>query len=140
MGEDTYSLTPLSEYLTSSHPKSLKNYVKLFSGDEALVISTALSRSIYSGASGFKEIYREELLEHQKKDSLFQKVYDSGIADSAKLHAPAIIADYPSFAYCKHICDIGGGVGSFLSSVLEYYHNDIRGTNFDLPDVIENAK
>ena len=139
-GEDSYSLTPLSEYLTTSHPKSLKNYVKLFSGDEALVISTALSRSMFSGKSGFSEIYRQELLRHLKTDTQLQQIYDAGIADSARLHAPAIIADYPPFTSCKHICDIGGGVGSFLSALLEYYPRGIKGTNFDLPEVIENAK
>ena len=30
--DDKYMLTPLSEYLTSSHPKSLKGFVKLYSG------------------------------------------------------------------------------------------------------------
>ena len=138
--EDRYSLTPLSEYLVSSHPKSLKNFVKLYSGDEALVISTALSRSIFSGKSGFKETYRTELLEHLKDDPVFQEVYDTGMGDYSRLHAPAIISDYPPFSSCKHICDIGGGVGSFLYELLEYYGHGIKGTNFDLPDVISSAR
>ena len=137
---DKYYLTPMSEYLVSTHPKSLKNFVNLYSGDEALIISTSLSRSIMSGNSGFKETYRKELLEHLKADSVFQQVYDAGVADSSRLHAPAIIVDYPPFGTCKHICDIGGGVGSFLYSLLEYYSYELKGTNFDLPDVIEGAK
>lgn len=138
--DEKYSLTPLSEYLVSSHPKSLSNFVKLYSGDEALVISTSLSRSIFSGSSGFRETYRVELLEQMKLDPLLREVYDQGVADSSRLHALAIIADYPPFASCKHICDVGGGVGSFLHAVLEYYSHGIKGTNFDLPDVIENAR
>ena len=136
---DKYSLTPLSEYLLSTHPRSLKHFVQLYSGDEALVISTSLSRSIFSGKSGFKETYRTELLEHLKDDPYFQQIYDDGQRDSSQLHAPAIIADYPPFSSCKHICDIGGGVGSFLYNVLQYYDQGIKGTNFDLPDVIKNA-
>ena len=139
-GEGKYYLTPLSEYLVSSHPRSLKNFVNLFSGDEALVISTALSRSIFSGSSGFKETYRMELLEHMKLDPQFQQIYGAGMADGSRLHAPALIADYPPFRSCKHICDMGGGVGSFLYSVLEYYSFDIKGTNLDLPDVIADAR
>ena len=139
-GHEKYSLTPLSEYLTSSHPKSLKSFVQLYSGDEALVISTSLSRSIFTGNSGFKETYRKELLDQMKIDPIFQEIYDAGLADSSRLHAPAIISDYPSFSSCKHICDMGGGVGSFLYSILDYYSQGIRGTNLDLPDVIENAK
>ena len=30
--DDRYTLTPLSKYLTSSHPKSLKGFVKFYSG------------------------------------------------------------------------------------------------------------
>jgi hypothetical protein len=139
-GHEEYSLTPLSLYLTSKHPKSLKGFVKLFSGDESLIISTALSRSIHSGNSGFKEVYRKELLEHLKTDNLLRTIYDAGTADSSRLHAPAIIADYPPFGYCQHICDIGGGLGSFLYAVMNYYDFKIKGTNFDLPDVIANSK
>ena len=73
-GEHKYSLSPLSEYLTSSHPKSLKEFVKLYSGDEALIVSTALSRSMFSGHSGFKETYREELSEYLHKDVQLQEV------------------------------------------------------------------
>lgn len=138
--EDKYSLTPISEYLVSSHPKSLKHYVMLYSGDEALVISTSLSRSIFSGESGFKVTYRTELQDHLKEDQYFRDVYDAGLGDGSKLHALAIIADYPLFASCRHICDIGGGVGRFLYEVLQYYLHGMNGTNFDLPDVIFNSK
>ena len=72
--EGQYDLTPLSEYLVTSHPKSLKEFVKLYSGDEALIVSTALSRSMLSGQSGFKETYREELLEHLKEDIELREV------------------------------------------------------------------
>lgn len=135
-----YKLSELGKYLVKSHPKSLNGYVQMIAGDEAFIIATALSRSIFTGNSGFKETYREELLEHMVSDPVFQQIFDRGMADNARLVAPAIIADYPSFGSCKHICDIGGGVGSFLYSVLEYYSYGIKGTVFDLPDVIEGAK
>ena len=138
--EEKYSLTPISEYLVSTHPRSLKHFVMLYSGDEALVISTSLSRSIFSGESGFKVSYRTELLEHLKQDEYFRDIYDAGLGDSSKLHAQAIIADYPPFSSCRHICDIGGGVGRFLYEVLQYYSHGTQGTNFDLPDVIKNSK
>lgn len=138
--EEKYYLTPISEYLVSTHPRSLKNFVMLYSGDEALVISTSLSRSIFTGESGFKVSYRTELLEHLKEDHYFRNIYDAGLGDSSKLYAPAIISDYPPFSSCKHICDIGGGVGRFLYEVLQYYSHGIQGTNFDLPDVIKNSR
>ena len=138
--EGKYSLTPLSEYLVATHPKSLKHFVMLYSGDEALVISTSLSRSVFSGESGFKVTYRTELLEHLKEDEYFRDIYDAGLGDSSRLHATAIISDYPPFSSCKHICDIGGGVGSFLYEVLQYYSHGIQGTNFDLPGVIKNSR
>lgn len=74
-GEHKYSLSPISEYLVSSHPKSLKEFVKLYSGDEALIVSTALSRSMFSGQSGFKETFREELLEYLPKDEQLHEVW-----------------------------------------------------------------
>ena len=138
--EHKYELSELGKYLVKSHPKSLNGYVQMIAGDEAFIIATALSRSIFTGNSGFKETYREELLEHLKTDPQFHEVFDRGMADNARLVAPAIIADYPSFGSCKHICDIGGGVGSFLYSVLEYYSYGIKGTVFDLTDVIDGAK
>jgi hypothetical protein len=139
-GEHKYSLTPLSEYLVSSHPRSLKEFVKLYSGDEALIVSTALSRSMFSGLSGFKETFREELAEYLPKDEQLREIFSLGLTDLSRLHAPAIIADYPSFSSCHHICDIGGGVGSFIYDLLNYYSFDIKGTNFDLPHVIDTGR
>uniref|UniRef100_A0A1X7TB48 Uncharacterized protein n=1 Tax=Amphimedon queenslandica TaxID=400682 RepID=A0A1X7TB48_AMPQE len=52
-------------------------------GEESLIISTALSRSLYSGNSGFKEVYRKELLEHLKTDPLLQDLHDAGMADTS---------------------------------------------------------
>ena len=139
-GDHKYELSELGKYLVKSHPKSLNGYVQMVAGDEAFIIATALSRSVFTGNSGFKETYREELLQHMISDPPFHEIFDKGMADNARLVAPAIIADYPPFGSCKHICDIGGGVGSFLYSVLEYYSYGIKGTVFDLPDVIDGAK
>ena len=47
---------------------------KLYSGDEALVVSTALSRSMFSGKSGFMETYREELADYLPKDEQLREV------------------------------------------------------------------
>ena len=62
------------------------------------------------------------------------------MVDTSRLNAPTIIADYPYLGSCSHICDIGGGLGSFLFAVLSHYDFKMKGTNFDLPDVIENSK
>lgn len=139
-GKGKYSLTELGKYLVSSHPKSLKNYVKMAAGDEAIVIAASLTHSIFTGASGFKETYRVELLEQLEKDPVFRDVFDRGQADSSRLVAPALIADYPLFGSCKHICDLGGGVGSFLFQVLQHYEFGMKGTIFELPKVAENAR
>jgi hypothetical protein len=139
-GEHKYALTPLSEYLVTSHPRSLKEFVKLYSGDEALIVSTALSRSMFSGRSGFKETYREELADYLPKDEQLREIFSLGLSDFSRLHAPAIIADYPPFASCHHICDIGGGVGSFIHDLLQYYAFEVKGTNFDLPDMIKAGR
>ena len=139
-GKGKFSLTELGKYLVSSHPRSLKNYVQMAAGDEATVIAVSLTHSIFTGASGFKETYRVELLEQLEKDPVFREIFDRGQADSARLVAPALIADYPPFGSCKHICDLGGGVGSFLLQVLQHYGFAMKGTVFELPKVVENAK
>lgn len=139
-GENKYQLTELSKYLVSTHPKSLKYFVLMIAGDEGFVVATSLTRSIFTGVSGFKETYRVELLEQMKKDPIFREVFDKGQGDASRLVAPALIADYPPFGTCKHICDIGGGVGSFLYQVLVYYRFTMKGTLFDLPEVTVNAK
>ena len=135
-----YQLNQLSNYLVSTHPKSLKYFVQMIAGDEAFVVANALSRSIFTGVSGFKETYRVELLQQMQKDHIFRDVFDKGQGDISRLVAPALIADYPPFGTCKHICDIGGGVGSFLHQVLMYYHFAMKGTLFDLPAVTGHAK
>ena len=140
VGEKRYRLTEMSRYLVSTHPKSLKHYIQMMAGDEAFVIATSLTRSVFTGNSGFKETYRVEMLEQFKKDPVFQEIFDRGQGDASRLYAPALIADYPLFASCKHICDIGGGVGSFLYQLLDHYNFVMTGVLFDLPDVTHHAR
>uniref|UniRef100_A0A1X7SXI2 O-methyltransferase C-terminal domain-containing protein n=1 Tax=Amphimedon queenslandica TaxID=400682 RepID=A0A1X7SXI2_AMPQE len=67
-------------------------------------------------------------------------LHDAEMADTSRLNTPTIIADYPYLRSCSHICDIGGGLGSFLYAVLNHYDFKMKGTNVDLPDVTDDSK
>jgi len=62
--------------------------------------------------------------------------FDRGLANFAEAENPAIAGafDYSRFG---HIIDIGGGQGGLLAEILKV-HPTIRGTLFDLPQVVRN--
>jgi len=54
----------------------------------------------------------------------------------AQLNCPAIAAGFP-FGKFKHVVDVGGGQGALISHIL-LRHPLVRGTLYDLPDVVSD--
>ena len=62
--------------------------------------------------------------------------FDRGLANFAAAENPAIAGAY-DYSRFDHIIDIGGGQGGLLAEILKR-HPSVRGTLFDLPEVVRN--
>eukprot|EP00742_Colponemidia_sp_Colp-10_P016298 GILJ01018661.1.p1 GENE.GILJ01018661.1~~GILJ01018661.1.p1 ORF type:complete len:354 (+),score=34.19 GILJ01018661.1:152-1063(+) len=65
-------------------------------------------------------------------------LFSQAMISRDSLGKEASLVDYPWHTY-RRVLDIGGGFGSFLSSVLEH-NSHLTGVLFDLPHVVQNAE
>jgi hypothetical protein len=52
---------------------------------------------------------------------------------------PAVARDYPHWAQCRQVCDLGGGLGHLLADLLRVYPN-MTGLVLDQPEVVPRAE
>lgn len=76
--------------------------------------------------------------EYHGTDPRFNKVFNRGMSDHSTITMKKILEDYKGFEGLKSLVDVGGGTGATLNMILSKYPN-IKGINFDLPHVIEDA-
>lgn len=72
------------------------------------------------------------------KDSRFNKVFNRGMYNHTRIAMKRLLEVYHGFERVTEVVDVGGGLGATLACIVSEYPN-IRGINFDLPHVIENA-
>lgn len=60
------------------------------------------------------------------------------MADICTTHMKRILETYTGFEGISTLVDVGGGTGHGLKMIISKYPS-IKGINFDLPQVIENA-
>lgn len=65
------------------------------------------------------------------------QVYSDLMADSQSLVAEETLRAF-KFDGLRHVMDVGGGTGAFLAALLDCYP-EMRGTLFDLPQVVDGA-
>ncbi|KAG0461926.1 hypothetical protein HPP92_020402 [Vanilla planifolia] len=73
-----------------------------------------------------------------KKDPKFGELFHEYMACMTKLTSEKIVDSYDGFVSVEQLVDVGGGTGSMLRVITAKYPN-IKGINFDLPNVVSAA-
>ncbi|KAM1270126.1 hypothetical protein ACFX2I_002235 [Malus domestica] len=76
--------------------------------------------------------------EYHGTDPRFNKVFNKGMADHSTITMKKLLENYNGFEGLTCIVDVGGGTGAILNMIVSKYPS-IKGINFDLPHVIEDA-
>ncbi|PIN13650.1 Caffeate O-methyltransferase [Handroanthus impetiginosus] len=76
--------------------------------------------------------------EYPAKDSRFNRVFNQSMYEQSTIFMKKILEKYKGFEGLKSLVDVGGGIGASLKMIISKYPS-IKGINFDLPHVIQNA-
>lgn len=76
--------------------------------------------------------------EYHGTDPRFNKVFNQGMSNHSTIIMKKILEAYEGFHGLKSIVDVGGGTGVTLNMIVSKYPT-IKGINFDLPHVVEDA-
>jgi hypothetical protein len=112
-----FGLTPLSNWLRSDVPNSLRDFARLRGGELCWQAWGPLQQAVETGDCAFERQYGNSffgyLHEHPNDAHAFN---DSMRSLSSQVHA-AVIRAY-DFMQFRTITDVGGGSGAFVSSLL----------------------
>ncbi|KAJ4844708.1 hypothetical protein Tsubulata_010662 [Turnera subulata] len=99
----------------------------------------ALKDSILEGGIAFHKVHGMSLYEYPNKDHRFGRLFDKFLINHSTFVIRKLLESYKGFEQVEQLIDIGGGSGVTLNIINSKYPH-IKGVNFDLPRVIEEAQ
>jgi len=130
-----FSLTPLARAM-------LEREIKYFIQHSLLPIQFQIAgemiHSVKTGRNSSELFIKDKIFEYIGQSQELNELYNKAMTSTSKMQVAAALPCF-NFSSYKHIVDIGGGQGFFLSTILTKYKT-IKGVVFDLPQVINNSQ
>ena len=136
--DERFSLTPIGETLCTDSAQSVRDYALLYHSDIAYRSFMDMHESVRDGEPAFDKIYGKPLFPYMRENPDVGAVLQAGLGARTRIDTSALMEAY-DFSDCRHVVDVGGGNGSFLSAIVTAY-DEVRGTLFDQEPGIEAAK
>lgn len=137
--ERLYGTAPVCKFLTKNEEGVSLAALSLMNQDKVLMESWYyLKDAVLEGGIPFNKAHGMTSFEYHGKDLRFNKVFNKGMSDHSTITMKKILETYKGFEGLKSVVDVGGGTGAVLSMIVAKYPS-IKGINFDLPHVIEDA-
>ncbi|KAL5539571.1 hypothetical protein UlMin_045724 [Ulmus minor] len=144
--ERLYGLGPVCKFLTKNEDCVSLAPLCVMNQDKVLMESLVrifyylynLKDAVLDGGIPFNKAYGMTSFEYHGTDPRFNKIFKKGMSDHSTITMKNLLESYNGFEGLKSVVDVGGGTGAFLSMIVSKYPS-IKGINFDLPHVIEDA-
>jgi hypothetical protein len=134
---DSFALTPMSEWLRSDAPGSLRPRAVFVGSDISWTAWGKLLSAVRSGKSALEEAFGENLFEHVTRHPAAAASFNLFMAEQTAASVTALLAAY-DFAGIRQLVDVGGGRGALVAGVLAAYPA-MSGILFDMPPVVATA-
>jgi hypothetical protein len=135
--EGRFALTPIGDHLRAGVPGSMRAAALLFGGITQRAWSD-LQYSVETGDPAFRRVFGRDsfayLAEHPDEAANF----DAAMEGFTSQIATVVAAAY-DFSGVRRVVDVGGGNGALLVGILQA-HPALKGTLFELPQVVERAR
>ena len=131
-GDDKFHVTAFGETLRTGAPNSVKDYA-IYSHEIVFDAFKDITDSVRSGEPVVDNFF-QLLRENPEQEALFH----AGMGNRGRIETAAILDAY-NFADCKHVVDVGGGNGAFLSAIMAG-QEQLAGTLYDQRSAIDAAK
>jgi hypothetical protein len=134
----TFSQTQLSDVLRTNAKPSLRYVAMMMIDDWQFRSVQGICSTIANGRAAVSNVLGAGLFEYLRAHPEEAFHFNRGMTDLSSVDAPAVVATY-DFSGFERIVDVAGGAGGLLSAILAATP-ELRGTLFDQPSVIEQAK
>ncbi|KAK3230252.1 hypothetical protein Dsin_002133 [Dipteronia sinensis] len=137
--ERLYGLAPVCKFLVKNKDGVSISALALMNQDKVLMESWYhLKDAVLEGGIPFNKAYGMTAFDYHGTDPRFNKVFNNGMSSHSTITMKKILETYKGFEGLKSIVDVGGGTGATVNEIVSIYPS-IKGINFDLPHVIEDA-
>ena len=139
----TFSLTPMGELLRRDHPHALRGMTLLQENPAAYAAWKHLPDIVKDGGpsagrpTGFVREFGLPAWEYMAQNPSHAEIFNEAMSSYSRIDNTLVLEalDTYDFSGLSHLCDVGGGHGSTLCTLL-VTHPHLQGTVLDLPSVI----
>ena len=132
-----WSNTPMSEHLRVDHPDTVRDWIRFLGGPWNGEIWNDSLHSFQTGQSATTEALGAPFFDWLQAHPEEHETFDAAMAQTSQLVGPLFVANFDFGAY-ERVCDVGGGTGAVLATVLDAAPH-LAGVLFDLPEVVARA-
>ncbi|XP_050237151.1 caffeic acid 3-O-methyltransferase-like [Mercurialis annua] len=137
--ERVYGLGPVCKFLIKNEDGVSIAALCLMNQDKVFMESWYhLKDAILDGGIPFNKAYGMTSFDYYKTCPRSNKVFYRGMSNHSTIIMKNILETYKGFEGLNSVVDVGGGTGAVVNMIVSKYPS-IKGINFDLPHVIENA-
>jgi hypothetical protein len=136
--EQLFSLTPMGELLRKDHPNTLRGMTLLEEGPEHYAAWKHLPALITEGQQdAFVREHGQPVFEYAVQHPSYEAVFNEAMSSYSSMDNALVFDALESYDFSgiSHLCDVGGGHGHTLCSLLVKYPQ-LRGTVLERPSVI----
>ena len=127
----------LGDQLRSDHPWSLAGWAAYVGRDYYWEAWGHLLDSVRTGENAFRLLHGTDVWSYRSEHPAEGVIFDRGMVAQTGVSKQALIDGY-DFGRFRIVCDVGGGYGTLLASLLDKYRT-MQGVLFDQPHVVANA-
>ena len=135
-----FSITSMGKLLRSDHPQTLRGVALLEEGAEHYAIWKHLTVMVKDGRQdGFVHEFGKRIFEHAADHPSYAEVFNQAMSSYSANQTRWVLEalDGYDFSGIRHLCDIGGGHGHLICSLL-LSHSHLNGTVLEMERVIED--
>lgn len=135
-----FSATPAGAMLRADHPGSLRGVALLEEGPTHYATWKHLPDIVREGdPNGFQREFGRELFEHTEADAEYGQVFNEAMSSYSQMESGMVagLLDGVDFSSFDRVCDVGGGHGHLLCTLIQETPS-VEGVVLELPQVVDD--
>jgi O-methyltransferase len=135
-----FTLTAVGKLLRRDHPATVRGMVLLAEGPTHYALWKHLPAMVRDGRqNAFLREFGQTAFEYAALDAEYGATFNEGMSSYSVTQTGWLLDALTGYEFSKidHLCDVGGGHGHMLCSLLARYRH-LTGTVLDLPSVFED--
>jgi len=140
--ERRFSVTSAGELLQEDHPKSLRGIALLEEGPTLYAVWAHLPDVVREGGpTGFQREFGRSTFEHREADPEYAQILNDAMTSYSRMESAMVadLLDHIDFSGFDHVCDVGGGYGHLLCTLVQAAPS-VEGTVLEVPAVVEDEE